>query len=88
MKKRILTLAILLSVSTPADAKNNDYLCVVTPDQHTAVIVKAKEPFVVRHPKLHAIGRKIRFTCQKLQPIVSFGGSCAQIVLLFAKGIR
>ncbi|MBS2008233.1 MAG: hypothetical protein JST01_14390 [Cyanobacteria bacterium SZAS TMP-1] len=39
-----------------------------------------KQSFAMKHPKLHKAGRKFRRTCQILQPIVSFGGSCAQIV--------
>jgi len=39
-----------------------------------------KPTFAMKHPKLHAIGRKIRRTCQVLLPVVEFCGSAAQIV--------
>jgi hypothetical protein len=45
----------------------------------------AKPSFAMRHPKLHKTGVKIRRTCQRLQPIAAFGGSCAQIVMLVTR---
>lgn len=51
----------------------------------TAHVKQPKPPFAVRHPKIHAKMRKLRRTCQTLQPVVSFGGSVAQIVMMFRK---
>src|SRR6185437_806433 len=42
----------------------------------------AKQTFAERHPKMHKVGRKVRGTCQVFQPVVAFGGSCAQIVMM------
>lgn len=42
----------------------------------------AKPSFAMKHPKMHKAGRKIRRTCQRLTPVVAFGGSCAQIVMM------
>lgn len=91
MNKLILSMLLALSLSLPAVAQNN---IDSRPAVKTApvlmedgsikqMVIAEKQPFALRHPKLHKTGRKIRRTCQILQPIVSFGGSCAQIVRLF-----
>lgn len=77
MNKRIalvFTLLVVLSTSTAyADT---------SPAVFGGAVV-GKPPFAVRHPKLHKAGRRVRQTCQRLQPVVSFVGSCAQIATMF-----
>ena len=46
-------------------------------------VAPKKVPFALRHPKLHRIGRKIRRTCQVLNPVVQFAGSAACVVKCF-----
>jgi hypothetical protein len=48
-------------------------------------VLVRKQPFAVRHPKLHKAGRKIRKTAQIFQPIVSFVGSVAQVAVAVRK---
>lgn len=57
----------------------------VAPSTTTPVAVpikKKKEVFAVRHPKLHKCGRAVRKFCVKTKPIVDFGGSVAQILMM------
>lgn len=55
----------------------------VCADQTVVVHVPDKQPFSVKHPRLHKYGRKLRRVCQLLQPVLSATASSAQIATPF-----
>ncbi len=89
MQKQTLIVVAMVASCTAAFGQNNiDSTPVTKPvmledGRIVQMVVPAKQPFTVRHPKLHKVGRKIRKTCQVLLPVVQFAGSTAQVARMF-----
>lgn len=83
IEKPLVAVALLLVLQAPAFAGEGVTIHDNGPYSNGAIQygpVTIKERFSSKHPKLHWCGRKIRRTCQILNPIVQFVGSAAQIV--------
>lgn len=81
MRDRLAMLATVavLALHAPALAMDGDTILI----NAGWAPPRPKQSFAMRHPKLHWCGRKLRRTCQVLNPIVQFAGATAQCITPF-----